>query len=105
MGPFPERDWKYLRSIEAELLEALSRRNNDELRKLLAEEGKSENEKRRAVFPLLRELDRVVADCFDDWRRSTIAEKCLMLVHHGLLVPEQMAKLSPEAQAWIKDVR
>lgn len=105
MNSFTERDWKYLRSIEAELLEVLSRRHNDELRKLLAEGGKSENEKRRAVFPLLRELDRVVADFFDDWRRSRISDTCLMLVHHGLLTPGQMAKLSPEAQAWIKDVR
>ncbi len=105
MNSFAERDWKYLRSIEAELLETLSRRNNDELRKLLAEDGKSESEKRRAIFRLVREQDKVVAHCFDDWRRSRIAETCLALVHHELLTPEQLAKLSPEARDWIKDAR
>lgn len=102
MNSFSERDWKYLRSIEAELLETLSRRNNDELRKLLAEEGKSENEKRRAILRLVSKQDKVVAACFDDWRRSTIDLRSVALMSQGLLTDEHLSKLSPAARDWIK---
>ena len=90
----PESDWKYLRKISPELLETLSRRVNDELRALLARTNFPETEKRREAYDLVRKGDDAVAECFDDWRRSTLMEKCLFLQRHGLLTDEHRAHLS-----------
>jgi hypothetical protein len=97
-GDPPERDWKFLRSVFDEMLEALSRRINDEVRAILARTDMSENEKRRSVYDIVRKRDRVVAECFDDWRRSRLYERCWALKQHGLLKPEYIAKLTPESQ-------
>ncbi|MES2693534.1 MAG: hypothetical protein V4773_08680 [Verrucomicrobiota bacterium] len=102
MADFPERDWKYLRCIHDEMLETLSQRMNDELRAVLARTDISENEKRGEIYDLVKKRDRVVADCFDDWRRSTIALRCAVLKHEGLLTPEHMKRLAPETQEWLK---
>ena len=51
---FPEKDWKYMRGIVPELLEELSRRNNDVLRTILYSTRLTENEKRREIFSAVR---------------------------------------------------
>jgi hypothetical protein len=98
-----ERDWRYLRSIFDEMLNELSRRLNDEVRATLARSDLSENEKRRAVYDLVQTNDRAVADCFDDWRRSRLFERCLALRKHRLLTPERLANLTPEFQQMITE--
>ena len=40
--------------------------------------------------------DDMVADCFNDWRRSTLLEKLGFLLHHDLLTPEEYAGLPEE---------
>jgi hypothetical protein len=46
MRDIPERDWRYLRSIQAEMLEELSRRICDEVREALAATSTSETDLR-----------------------------------------------------------
>ena len=98
MWEIPERDWRYLRSLHDEMLEELSRRINDEVRRVLARADLSENEKRGKAYEIVRKRDRIVADCFDDWKRSRIIERCWSLRKHGLLKPEHLEKLTPETQ-------
>ena len=105
MSGIPERDWKYLRSIFDEMLEELSRRINDEVRQVLARPDLSENEKRRRVYDVVQKRDRVVAVCFDDWRRSTVVERCWALQKHGLLTPAHIEHLDPQTQRWIEPLR
>lgn len=87
-----------MRSLFDELLEELSRRINDEVREILVRTDISENEKRRRVYQVVRDRDRAVAECFDDWRRSRLYERCWALQSHGLLKPEHKAKLTPQSQ-------
>jgi hypothetical protein len=94
----PESDWKYLRSISDEMREECSRRGNDQIRTILVRTDISENEKRRLVYDAVRNHDRVISECFDDWRRSRLYERCWALKRHGLLKPEYVAKLTPESQ-------
>ena len=100
----PERDWKYLRSIQAELLEELSRRSNDAIKKIFDRHGVSEMEKRQLVYDSVHKFDKVVASCFDDWRRSTILERCWALQKHKLLKPEHVEHLDSMTQSWISMV-
>jgi hypothetical protein len=102
MSDIPERDWKYLRSIQPEMLEELSRRINDEVRALLARGDLSEREKRAELYGLVKRRDKIVALCFDDWRRSTILVSCLALRRHGLLTSAHLEKLDPETQSRIR---
>ncbi len=98
MRDIAEKDWKYLSKLKPELLEELSRRINDELRTLLQRTGISEYDLRGMVYDLVHEKDRIVAVCFDDWRRSRALDVCLHWKRHGLLKPEHMDNLSEESR-------
>ncbi len=89
-----ESDWKYMRGLNRELLETLSRRINNELRAMLARADLTENEKRNETFRIVQENDRIVSDCFDAWKRSNLDLKCMWLQTHGLLTQAHRAHLS-----------
>lgn len=98
MATISEKDWRYLRSVQAEMLDELSRRINDEVRRVLVSADFTENEKRGKIYEVVTRRDRIVADCFDGWSRSRIIEHCWILRKHGLLKAEHLAKLDPQTQ-------
>jgi len=90
----PERDWKYLRGIMPELLSELCRKINLGAMEILACESGSEHEKYLKLYRYLEASDRVVADCFNDWRRSTLWFKLPLLSRHNVLKDEHISNLS-----------
>ena len=96
-----ESDWKYLRSIFDEMLQELcSRINNQAAEIALAEDG-SPHEQYRKLYRHIKDSDKNIADCFNDWRRSNIKMKILSLRKHGLLLDEHVRSLSNETQEWL----
>ena len=92
----PERDWKYLRRIKPELLSILCRRINLSAAKILRAKEESEHDKYIKLYKHIEESDCIIADCFNDWRRSNIRLKLHFLIHHRLLTDEQIENLSQE---------
>ncbi len=80
----PERDWKYLKKIKSEMLEALCDRINKEARHILEVSAKSEHEKYLSLYRHIKDSDQLVADCFNDWRRSNIFFKIPKHLGDGL---------------------
>jgi hypothetical protein len=101
MRDIPESDWKYMRSLQATMLEELSRRINDELREIL-HRAIAENEKRRLVYDHVMESDRIVAACFDDWRRSRAVERCWALRRAGLITDDRLGGFTATTQESIR---
>lgn len=99
MRTFPEKDWKYLRSIEAELLAKLCGRINQEALEILQSTDMAEHERYLRLYRHYRDSDKIVADCFDDWRRSNIELKLLLMRKHKLLSVEMVGRLSEETRA------
>ena len=96
-GTFPETDWKYLRSIQEELLSSLFGKINSKAIKILQAEL-SESEKYSDLYRHIRDADKIVAQCFDDWRRSNISLKLIALYHHGILTEEHISHLTDETR-------
>ena len=93
-GSLPEKDWKYLRSIEPELLSELCRKINQRAAQLLSSEFESEHKKYLALYKHIEASDKIVADCFDGWRRSNLCLIMPLLRRHSVLKDEQIANLS-----------
>lgn len=95
----PERDWKYLRTIEKDLLYKLCKSINRKADEILSS-AKFENEhaKYLALYQHMEASDEIVANCFNDWRRSNIRFKLLLLGRQKLLTEEQIKELSDEAR-------
>ncbi len=98
MRTIPERDWKYLRGIEKELLAVLCARINRKALEMLQAPDGDEHERYLRLYRHYRDSDKIVADCFNDWRRSNIALKLLLIRRHKLLSEEMAAKLSEETR-------
>jgi len=98
----PERDWKYLRKLQPEMLDALCARINQQAIQLLQSTKKTEHEKYLELYRHVNDSDRIVADCFNDWSRSNIWLKILPLRRHGLLTDEHVSQLSEESSELIK---
>jgi len=101
----PERDWKCMRRLKADLLNNLCKRINKRSAEILTEDIDSEHKKYLSVFDHIHDSDRIVADCFDDWRRSTLMFKLYALHRHDLLKEEHIQQLSGETQQLLKELK
>ena len=105
MLELPERDWKYMRGLKPELLDQLCRQINAQTVQILSDDQASPHESYRKAFDHIHDSDRIIADCFDDWRRSTLRNKLQFLLYHDLLSPEQYAGLTEETREFLDLVR
>ena len=64
----------------------------------------SDHTKYLALYKYLQEADKILGFCFNDWRRSTIAEKVFNLHLYGLLTKEHLANLSADARSFVKSL-
>lgn len=94
----PEKDWKYLRSIEKELLSELCRTINQKAAEIVHAGSGSEYDKYLLLYKYLKGADAVVAECFDDWRRSNLLFKLPLLHRHKILRDEHILNLTAETR-------
>ncbi len=94
----PKKDWKYLRSVQGELISSLCERINRKAMEILGSAEESEYNKYKKLYQHIVDSDEIVAKCFDDWRRSTIRLKVFMSHSNGLLTEENMRHLSSETK-------
>ena len=100
--PAPECDWKYMKKVKEELLAVLCKQINGQAMDILKSEANSERERYGRLYQHVQNSDGIVADCFDDWRRSTLLMKLAALQQHGLLTSDHMQHLSEETQKRLK---
>jgi hypothetical protein len=98
MNDIPEHDWKYLKSIQPELLEILCKQINEQASRIVSDSSLSHHDKFLRLFDHVMEMNGIVADCFDDWRRSKILYNLLALRRRQLLTAEHISRLSEETR-------
>ncbi|MEF8794153.1 MAG: hypothetical protein V5A50_10800 [Thiohalorhabdus sp.] len=86
----PERDWKNFRRLQGVALERFCQRVLDECQATASDTSRSAHERYLAVFRLIQERDRELADAFDNPRRSTAILTLTLIRSHGLLTEEEV---------------
>jgi hypothetical protein len=97
-----EGDWKFMRSVHDELLATLCERIQSECAAIIASKAGTAHERYLRLFKHIHKADEIVAECFNDWRRSTLAARVCSLNRHGLLTPEHVSRLNPGTREYIK---
>lgn len=103
--PIPERDWKYMKKVQEDLLAILCEQINAQAMDILKSKANSERERYGRLYRHVQDSDDIVADCFDDWRRSTLLMKLVALQRHGLLTSDHMQHFSEETQKRLKALK
>lgn len=95
----PEREWKILSRLRPLALERLCRGILDGARNLIvmAEDG-TYYQTYLALYRYIREQDQLVADCFDDWRRSRALILLAIWRQRQLITDEEFAAFSQQTR-------
>lgn len=101
-GSISETDWKYLRSIHDELLASLCRRINETTVEIIRSKDKTDHDKYLKAFRHIMDSNDIVAECFNDWRRSTIAQRLIRMHRHRLLTENHLQNLSEKTREFVK---
>ena len=93
-----ESDWKLFRELHPIALNRFCERVLSEITHIASDAAKTPHARYGDIFALVRERDRLLAQAFDDKRRSTALLQLAIIHSHGLLTEEELARFSPEAR-------
>lgn len=97
-----ESDWKVFRKIRVAALDRFCQRVLDEVSRLAADTGRSSHHRYLAVFDLVQQRDKELANTFDDARRSTALLQLAQMRSQELLTDEEFALFSSDTRALIE---
>ena len=98
-----ESDWKYLNKLKPILLERVCAKINREAElKLENKKNQSQYEVYMALYKHYEQKDKLIAECFDDYRRSTAIYKILHLLNKKVMTDDEFEGFSSETQEIIK---
>lgn len=100
-----EADWKLLRKHQAAMLEALAARINRESARILEASERGEVERYRTLSRHMEDSDRIIASCFDDWRRSTMMIFGSNLMRENLIPADVWDALSEDTRRRLEGLR
>jgi hypothetical protein len=93
-----ESEWKIFRPVREVALDRYYQRVLAEISNLAGDTGTSPHERYLAVYRLVKQRDKELADAFNDPRRSTAFQQLLSLRYLDLLTEEEFARFSPETR-------
>jgi hypothetical protein len=97
-----ERDWKVFRQLQPLALDRFCQRVLKEVGGLAADADKSHHERYLAVFKVLQQRDKELADAFNNPRRSAALVQLARIQFHDLLSAEEFARFSPETRSSVE---
>lgn len=93
-----ESDWKLFKEVRAAALERFCEGILAEVADLAGDQSKGSHERYLLVYGLIKERDALIADAFNDLRRSTMLRQLGFMWSLELVTDEEFARFSPEAQ-------
>ena len=104
METLPERDWTTFKKIRVEMLEALCARINGKALKIINRKGMGNHEKYLKLNKHIYKSDKIVATCFDDFRRSTLTLTLMKLRKERLLTDKHLDLFSDSVKESLKAI-
>jgi len=98
----PEPDWKIFRNLREVALDRFCARVLVEVEAIRGDASRSHHERYGAILQLLRERDEQLAQAFDDPRRSQMTIQLATIYALDLLVPEEVARFTPQTRTRIE---
>lgn len=98
MERIAERDWKTLRAMKDDVLNAACERILDKAQSVLDNREGRNYQAYLELFKLIEAEDREIALMFDNLKRSTAIQKLIAWRTRGLLADEDVAQFSDETR-------
>lgn len=98
MTSIPEKDWKMLSVLKENLLNSACETIFQRIEQLSSTRKGREHATYLELWKLMNQEDKVIAEMFDDLKRSNAVFKIAALKHHGVLTDDQLALFSQAIQ-------
>ena len=106
MVTVPEKDWKYLRSLQAGLVERYCAKTLSGIRKIaLSDSGGDSLSVIQQISEHISKRDRFLGDALSDFRRSNALWKIAGIHAHGLFADEEYEGFSDEVKLFIATIQ
>lgn len=92
---FPESDWKRFRQLSTVALDRICERVLRELTAIAADASQSHHDRYLKVYRTIHERDEVIADAFNNQRRSVAIHQLMMIYSQGLFTDEELDSFTP----------
>ena len=106
MSDITERDWKIFRRLGKIALDRHCKQTLDRVEEIVHSENLSHHARYLELYKFVQDRDKLMADAFDDARRSTAVAQLVRMVSLGLVSENEMAELSEElrerVQLWLR---
>ena len=102
MHTISEPDWKLLRQLRPLALERFCQRVLSDIERLAQESAKTSHERYLAIYDLMQQRDRELADTFNDQRRTTAFEQLARMRALNLLTDDEVAHFSSDAREVVR---
>lgn len=101
-----ESDWKYLKKLKPILLERACANINKEAELILEnKENRDQYQVYLALYDHYQKKDDMIADCFNDYRRSTAKQRILRLVDYGIMSEVELQGFSDDTKGFVELIR
>lgn len=93
-----ESDWKLLSQLRTDALERLCQRILSEIEGTNANNAMSAHQRYLEIYQIIERRDKVIAETFNDHRRSAALNELAAIQSHSLLTPEEFLRFSQETR-------
>ena len=104
MRDIQESDWKTFKGLRRVALERFCEQVLGEIAGISSDVTKTKHERYLAIYRLVRERDKEIAQIFDYLRRSTAVRQICAFRAHGLLTTQELRQFSPELVKFVEDI-
>ena len=92
----PEADWITVRDISRLALDRLCQRVLDEITAIANDPDKGAHAKYGEIYRLIQDRDKIIADAFDDLKRSNALFKIATMKRLGVISNDELARFSQD---------
>ena len=104
MSDIPEKDWKLLKSIKEAKLNIACEEILVGVGSIIASKGNENHKAYLEVWEKVQSGDGVIAEMFNDLRRSNAVLKLATWKRNGLLTEKELSEFTEETQSSIKNI-
>ncbi len=104
MNAIAEKDWKLLRKMKDEKLNAACEMILTIIHTEITNKGNENHKAYLNVWKIVDSEDRNIAEMFNDLKRSNAVLKLATWKRHGLLSEQEISKFSPETRSTIEAI-
>ena len=103
MREIAEKDWKHFKTLHQLAVNRFSKETLSNISQIIAsKEIETKHEKYLEIYQYIKKRDKLLGDCFNEYRRSTAKLSILQIYNLGLFKPEEFNLFSDDVKDFVR---